>query len=120
MRKKFSKKIRENFFFFDFFRIFFFSVEIFHMMCRLCMQSFMTLGQTVPEIRGWTDTQTDRQISLVILKKIQTKRICYEYYALTVASYSRSILKPFKKRSCSYIMKGFELYCFTNKISCSE
>ena len=50
-KKSELKKIREKFrnLFFRFFRNFF-SVEIFHTMCRLRMQSFMALGQTVPEI----------------------------------------------------------------------
>ena len=38
----------------------FFSVEIFHMMSRLRMQSFMIIGQGVPEKRGGTDTHTDK------------------------------------------------------------
>ena len=58
-RKKIFKKIREKFR--NFFSIFpkFFSVEIFHIMCRLCIQSFMILRLTVPEIQGVTNRQTD-------------------------------------------------------------
>ena len=54
------EKNREKNFFFDFPK--FFSVEIFHMMSRLRMQSFNIIGQVVPEI----SVRTHRQIILVI------------------------------------------------------
>ena len=57
--EKFQKIVKKFLKFF--FSIFpkFFSVEIFHMQCRLRIQNFMTLGQTVPEIQGVTDIRTN-------------------------------------------------------------
>ena len=54
--KIFEKKNRQKFFF-EF--SIFFSVEIFHMMSTLRMQSFMIIGLGVPEIRGGTDRRTN-------------------------------------------------------------
>ena len=67
----FLEKIRENFriFFFSNFPKFF-SVDFFHMMCRLRTQSFMTLGQTVRPVCVRTDRQTNlvSNIDLVFKK----------------------------------------------------
>ena len=51
----FKKNILSKIFFFEFPK--FFSVEIFHMMSRLRMQSFMIIGGGVPEISVRTHTQ---------------------------------------------------------------
>ena len=70
IRKIFLKKIfRQNFFFFDFPK--FFSVEIFHMMSRLRMQNFMTIGQGVSALRMVTDTRTNyfSNIDIMIVKR---------------------------------------------------
>ena len=59
MKKKKNNKNREEKiakFFFRFRE--FFSIEVVYMKSRLRMQSFMIIGQGVPEIRGG-DTQTD-------------------------------------------------------------
>jgi len=57
--KKFQKNPGEKILFLVLFFPNFFSVEIFHIKCRLRIQSFSALGQRVSEIWGG---QTDRHI----------------------------------------------------------